>query len=169
MDVITQEDLREYQKIKQRIRVLEEEINAVYLASPKPKEAMAGRASVRTPSDPTQLKAFRVIDLREKLEEQLEDLRAQEYRIIQFTLNIPDAEIGSMIRLHYVRGYTWEETTRLLYGYPDRSYCYVRIKRYFERTRQNDNEETDAGAGTEGVHREQTDLQPDSGGSDDNR
>ena len=132
MGDITMADLRNYLRLKQQVRVLEAEIEAVYVERPAPKEVVAGRSSVRTPSDPTAQKAAKAIKLREELEKQIRELETQLNRILQFTLNIPDVEVASMIRLHYLEGKTWEQTAMTLYGYPDRWYCYHRVTRYME-------------------------------------
>lgn len=144
MEDITLEDLRQYQRLKQSIKTLEAEIVAVYVESPAPKDNMPGRSSVRTPADPTATKARKATQLRDKLEQQLAALRQQTDRIEQYTLQIEDVQIGAMIRAHYIRGLTWEQTTLQLYGYPDRFYCHKRVRRYFEKMEEenNDNEET---------------------------
>ena len=146
MEDLTLEDLRQYQRLKQSIKTLEAEIMAVYVESPAPKTNTPGRSSVRTPADPTATKARKAIQLRDKLEQKLADLRRQTERIEQYTLQIEDVQIGAMIRAHYIRGLTWEQTTLQLYGYPDRFYCHKRVRRYFEKMeeQQDDNEEADA-------------------------
>ena len=153
MEEITLEDLREYQRLKQSIKTLEAEIMAVYVESPGPKTNTQGRSSVRTPADPTATKARKAIQLKEKLEQKLTEIRQQTERIERYTLQIEDVQIGAMIRAHYIRGLTWEETTLQLYGYPDRFYCHKRVRRYFEKMEEetkDDHEETDAGAGVPG-------------------
>lgn len=155
MEEITLEDLREYQRLKQSIRTLEAEIVAVYVESPAPKTNTAGRSSVRTPADPTATKARKAIQLRDRLEQQLAELRRKTDRIEQYTLQIEDVQIGAMIRAHYIRGLTWEDTTLQLYGYPDRFYCHKRVRRYFEKREEkqkHDHEEADARPGTESIH-----------------
>ena len=142
MDDITMDDLRNYLRMKQQVRVLEAEIEAVYVERPAPKDVTPGRSSVRTPSDPTAEKAFKAIALREKLEKQIRELEVQLNRIVQFTLSIPDIEVSSMIRVHYLQGKTWEQTAMTLYGYPDRWYCYHRVTRYMEARERNDYEKT---------------------------
>ena len=145
MDEITMADLRNYLRLKQQVRVLEAEIEAVYVERPAPKEVISGKSSVRTPSDPTAQKAAKAIKLREKLEKQMEELEVQLTRILQFTLSISDVEVASMIRLHYLEGKTWEQTAMTLYGYPDRWYCYHRVTRYMEARERNDNEKVNSG------------------------
>ena len=128
---MTIEDLRDYQKTKQMIKALEAELQAVYAESPKPSDNPGGKASVRTASDPTAVKAQRAIEIREKLETVLADLQRRADEIIDFSLHVEDPEIGSIIRLHYINGCTWEQTCITLYGYRDRWYCHRKIRRYF--------------------------------------
>lgn len=128
---MTIEELRTYQKTKQTIRALESELQTVYYGSQKPNENPGGKSSVRTASDPTAAKAQKAIQIKAKLEAVLEDLQRQADAIIEFSLQVEDPEIGSIIRLHYINGCTWEQTCATLFGYRDRSYCYRKIARYF--------------------------------------
>lgn len=128
---MTIEDLRTYQKTKQTIRVLEAELRAVYAESPKPNDNPGGKSSVRTSSDPTAIKAQKAIQIREKLEAMLAEQRKRAEDITEFSLQVSDQEVGSIIRLHYIGGYTWEQTCVTLYGYRDRWYCHRKIRRYF--------------------------------------
>lgn len=128
---MTIEDLREYQKTKQTIKTLEAELRAVYAESPKPSDNPGGKSSVRSVSDPTAVKAQKAIQIREKLEEVLADFQRRADEIIDFSLHVEDPEIGSIIRLHYINGCTWEQTCITLYGYRDRWYCHRKIRRYF--------------------------------------
>jgi hypothetical protein len=128
---MTIEDLRTYQKTKQTIRALEAELRAVYTESPKPNDNPGGKSSVRTASDPTAVKAQKAIQIREKLEAMLAEQRKRAKDITEFSLHVEDPEVGSIIRLHYIGGYTWEQTCVTLYGYRDRWYCHRKIRRYF--------------------------------------
>lgn len=128
---MTIEDLREYQKTKQTIKALEAELSAVYVESPKPNDNPGGKSSVRSASDPTAVKAQKAIQIREKLEEVLSDFQRRADEIIDFSLHVEDPEVGSIIRLHYINGCTWEQTCVTLYGYRDRWYCHRKIRRYF--------------------------------------
>ena len=130
-NVMTIEDLRQYQKTKQTIKTLESELRAVYAESPKQNENPGGRSSVRSSSDPTAFKAQKAIQIREKLEQALADLQRRTDEIIDFSLHVDDPEVGSIIRLHYINGCTWEQTCLTLYGYRDRWYCHRKIRRYF--------------------------------------
>lgn len=128
---MTIEDLREYQKTKQTIKALEAELSAVYVESPKPNDNPGGKSSVRSASDPTAVKAQKAIQIREKLENVLADFQRRADEIIDFSLHVEDPEVGSIIRLHYINGCTWEQTCVTLYGYRDRWYCHRKIRRYF--------------------------------------
>jgi len=128
---MTIEDLRTYQKTKQTIRALEAELRAVYTESPKPNDNPGGKSSVRTASDPTAVKAQKAIQIREKLEAMLAEQRKRAKDITEFSLHVEDPEVGCIIRLHYIGGYTWEQTCVTLYGYRDRWYCHRKIRRYF--------------------------------------
>ena len=42
-----------------------------------------------------------------------------------------DPEIYSIIDLHYLKGYTWEQATMKMYGYHCPSYCRKKTERFF--------------------------------------
>ena len=42
-----------------------------------------------------------------------------------------DPEIYRIIDLHYLKGYTWEQATMKMYGYPCPSYCRKKTERFF--------------------------------------
>jgi len=128
---MTIDDLRTYQKTKQAIKALEGELRATYAESPKPNENPGGKSSVRSASDPTAVKAQKAIQIREKLEAMLAEQRKRAKDITEFSLHVEDPEVGCIIRLHYIGGYTWEQTCVTLYGYRDRWYCHRKIRRYF--------------------------------------
>jgi len=128
---MTIDDLRTYQKTKQNIKALEGELRAVYAESPKPNENPGGKSSVRSASNPTAAKAMKALQIREKLEAMLRDQQRLADSIIEFSLQVEDPEIGSIIRMHYINNFTWEQTCLTLYGYRDRWYCHRKIRRYF--------------------------------------
>ena len=128
---MTIEDLRDYQETKRKIKTLEAELRAVYAESPKPSDNPGGKSSVRPVSDPPAAKATKAMMIRDKLEEVLADLQRRADEIIDFSLHVEDPEVGSIIRLHYINGCTWEQTCLTLYGYRDRWYCHRKIRRYF--------------------------------------
>ena len=128
---MTIDDLRTYQKTKQNIKALEGELRAVYAESPKPNENPGGKSSVHSASDPTAAKAMKALQIREKLEAMLRDQQRLADSIIEFSLQVEDPEIGSIIRMHYINNFTWEQTCLTLYGYRDRWYCHRKIRRFF--------------------------------------
>ncbi|HAB93175.1 MAG TPA: hypothetical protein DCF49_00165, partial [Lachnospiraceae bacterium] len=77
------------------------------------------------------VKAQKAIQIREKLEAKLAEQRKRAEDITDFSLHVDDPEVGCIIRLHYIGGYTWEQTCVTLYGYRDRWYCHRKIRRYF--------------------------------------
>ena len=144
MEEVTLEDLRKYLDRKAMVKVLREDIQREYLSSPAPKEVQGGKSSVRTPSNPTEQKAMRIVELRQRLEQLLGILEEQTLRVERFTLEIDDELVAAAIRLHFLRGYSWSRTSIKIYGtdaYKDT--VRMAVVRYMKE-RQNDNEETDS-------------------------
>lgn len=133
MEDVTYEDLKQYQRLKRQIEVIRAELEAVYVASPAPKENIAGKSSVRPASDPTANKARKAIRIREKLERQEMELLEKQDQILTYTLQIQDTdpEIAAIIRMHFIHGTTWEKTCIALYGYPDDQYCRHKVRNWF--------------------------------------
>lgn len=132
---MTIEDLKAYQDMKRTVRELEERLQMVYEASPKPNENPGGRSSVRTSSDPTAAKANNAIEIQAELEAVLAKLRKKTNEVIQFSLCIEDPEVGAIIRLHYIDGLSWKQAGLRLYGDTDAGdLCRMRIKRFFRNS-----------------------------------
>ena len=138
MEEVTLEDLRQYLKLKDEIKALRAEREAVYVSRPAPSEVKGGRSSVHVPSDPTAAKARRAGELAERLERIAAELEAETERIEEWTLALDDQRVGSAIRMHYIHGINWARVARTVYGYSDKDVCRKEVKRYMERRQHKD-------------------------------
>lgn len=137
MDDITKEDLRLYLYRKQMVKILEQELEGIYVSSPAPKEVQGGKSSVRNPSDPTAMKVRIHGEMEDQLLRKKEELEDMTRRIEQFTAEIDDQIIGPIIRWHYIRGLSWAQTCMKVYGYPDGDVCRKAVIRWFKRREKN--------------------------------
>lgn len=134
---ITIEDLRAYAAMKAAVKALEEELETVYNSSPAPKDVIAGKASVRTPSDPTAMKARIAGELQDRIQQKKAEMEVKLHQIEQFSADVDDPIIGSIIRWHYIRGLSWSQTCFKVYGYPDQDTCRKAVKRYFKHKEED--------------------------------
>lgn len=126
---ITREDLRAFTALKDHISSLEKTIKTLYYNVGSPPTATIGTKSTE-PSDPTQSAVFKILEEKEKLERQIEELDEFRHRIVIWSTTITDHTVASIIHLHYLQGYTWAETGKEL-GYSAGS-CKRIIRDYFE-------------------------------------
>ena len=137
MDDVTKEDLRLYLYRKQMIKILEQELEGVYVSSPGPKEVQGGKSSVPNPSDPTAMKARIHSEMEDRLLAKKAELEEMTQRIERFTAEIDDQIIGPIISWHYIRGLSWAQTCMKVYGYPDGDVCRKAVIRYFKKREAN--------------------------------
>lgn len=129
---ITKEELRNYRKLRVEIAALEAEIRAMYspVGSP-PTEIIGSRGN--TPGDPTAQTVYRIEGKREKLEAKIAEYLELTERIEQFVEEIDDLTVKSIVRLHFLVGYSWRQTCVRVYGYADPDTCRNTFNRYMSR------------------------------------
>lgn len=127
-DEITIEDLQQYQDMIAVVRSTEEEIRMVRESSSHPDSNSGGKSSVRSAGNPTHVKAMRIVDLEAKLDRYRAKMKAVE----DFTENIEDDLIRSIIRWHYIIGKSWGQTSVIMYGYHDKDICRKMVSRWFK-------------------------------------
>lgn len=140
---ISIEDLRQYLAIRKEIQALDDEIRAIYIESPGPKENVGGKSSVRTPGDPTARKAMRAIERKEKLEAKRTELEEIIDRIDAYIDSMRNHHVAAIMRWHYVRGLSWRQTCVKIYGYPDPDICRMTVWRYFKNKQRGEKNDPD--------------------------
>ena len=133
--MITLDDLRRYQDLKQNIASIEAEIQSLYypVSSPSGSPIISGRSSVRLAGDPTAAAYSKIIERREKLEHMLAELQEMADRIYAFVDNMTDQHMASILRYHFLIGLTWAQTSEKVYGYADPQVCRHAVRRYFRK------------------------------------
>ncbi|MBQ6593305.1 MAG: hypothetical protein IJH98_10490 [Solobacterium sp.] len=144
MIFITREELNAYTELKSSVQEIEEQIQRVYESTNRP-DNIGGYVSARPAANPTEKKALRIIELREELDRRTEELEELQYRIELFSLEVDNPLIGCLIRLHYIRGLSWRNVGKTIYGDPRRGdACRVATNRYLDALSQKEDEELPA-------------------------
>ena len=69
----------------------------------------------------------------ENLETAEKDLRQSLKEVEEWIQQLDDPEIESIVRWHYIIGYSWKDTNTEVYGFPDYHMARKKINRYFGR------------------------------------
>lgn len=125
--------MNKYRWIRTNIEAIQQEINDLYnpVVSPNGKEMIGSFGN--TPSNPTEQHAFRVIELREKLERRSQELQSLSDEIEQWLMSIEDAELESIIRWHFILSMSWKATSVRVYGYPNADRARKKVERYLRK------------------------------------
>lgn len=129
---MTIETLEQYRGLIAEIKVMTAEINALYdvRKSPNGREPTGTGSS---PSAPTERAVARILELKEKQQAKREEWERAVHEIESWLDTIEDADIRSIVRCHYVLGYSWKRTSREVYGADNYYRARKKILRYFEK------------------------------------
>lgn len=134
MDNVTLDDLRSYLDLRTAIRSLRDEIDTIEQGTYRPYDLIGSKRSRGHRSDPTARKALKLIEVRERLQRQLDEYEQITDTIERWTLTIDDQIVAHSVRQHYLNGRSWAQTGRLLYGSPSAGdSCRMAVQRYFEK------------------------------------
>lgn len=131
------EKLEQYGGIAANIEALREEIKTLYAPISSP-NGRTNEGHGSTPGAPTERAAMRIIQLKQNLEYQTEQMLNLREEIETWLTTVTDTHVQAIVRWRFLlpsrrgRLRTWEEVNNIVYGYPDRRYPQQRIKRYLE-------------------------------------
>ena len=130
---ITLEDLRKYQSIKENLKAIQMELNALYY--PVSSVPMTSDGSTRSslPSSPTERAFFRIEAKKARLEAKQAELDDLMDRIEAFIDDVDDHHVAAIMRMHFICGKTWRATCKEIYGYADPDICRMAVRRYMEK------------------------------------
>lgn len=132
------EKLEMYSGTAANIEALKEEIEALYTPISSP-NGHTGEGHSSTPGAPTERAAMRIIQLKQNLEYQTEQMLNLREEIETWLVSVKDTEIQAIVRWRYLipnregKARTWRDVNLRVYGYPDHWYSRNRLKRYLER------------------------------------
>lgn len=132
--IMTIEKLKNLRGMISNVKALDEEIRALYspISSPNGRVDSGGTRS-NVPGDPTARSAMRIIEIRADLEVQREQMYALLQEVEKWLFTLDDSELVSIIRWHYILGYSWNKTNIKVFGRNDYDVSRKRVHRYFEK------------------------------------
>lgn len=140
---ITLEDLRKYQSIKENLKAIKMEIDALYYPVSSVPMTSDGSTRPSLPSSPTERAFFRIEKKKARLEAKQAELNELIDRIDAFIDEVDDHHVAAIMRIHFVCGETWRGTCKQIYGYADSDICRNAVRRYMEKRserKMNDDE-----------------------------
>lgn len=126
------EFLRNYRGLLSNIEAIERQIQTMYnsVSSPNVKPSIGAGWSGEHPGNPTERTAFQIIDLKEELEQRKAEQETALVEIENWLKTIPNIEMESIIRWHFLLGQTWAVTNEHVYGYADKEYSRKQFQRF---------------------------------------
>ena len=127
---MTLEELNRYRKLRREIKSLEDQLETLYLTPlPSAGEKMGSKPS--GVSDPTRAQALKAIQYQERLKAKLDMAEAELERIEAWMETVEDPEIRAIVRMRFIVGRSWIQTTRELFGrYTSEELARVKLFRY---------------------------------------
>lgn len=129
---MTIEKLEAYRGLTSEIKALSQQITSLYDTYRSPQLMNNGSHSMSA-SSPTESAVAKILKLeeiyRKKCEEGVDLLGEVENWLSQ----VPDAEIRSICRHHYILNRSWAQTSAIVCGYPSYYAARKKIMRYFGR------------------------------------
>ena len=129
---MTIEKLESYKGLTAEIKGLREQIDSLYDTYRSPQLMNNGSHSMSA-SSPTKSAVNKVLELKTVYEQKYEETANILYNIETWLSQIEDPEIRSIVRFHYVLGYSWQRTNVAVYGYASYYAARKKIMRYFGR------------------------------------
>lgn len=131
---MTIEKLNEYRWIISNIKAINAEIDSIYepIASPNGHQTVGGGKSVMDVGDPTANAVNRILELKDRLDREQQELENMIEEIHEWMELIDDLEVKAIIRRHFILGQTWLETSIETYGSQSRDYCRRRFYKFKE-------------------------------------
>lgn len=130
---MTVEKLEAYRGLTSEIKGLREQIDSLYDTYRSPQLMSDGGSHSMSASSPTESAVAKILKLeeiyRKKYEEGVDLLGEVENWLSQ----VPDAEIRSICRHHYILNKSWSQTSAIVYGYPSYYPARKKVMRYFGR------------------------------------
>lgn len=132
METMTIEKLEAYRGLTSEIKALSQQITSLYDTYRSP-QLMSNGSHSMSASSPTESAVSKILKLektyRNKYEEGVDLLGEVENWLSQ----VPDAEIRSICRHHYILNKSWQQTSAIVCGYPSYYAARKKIMRYFGR------------------------------------
>ena len=129
---MTIEKLEAYRGLTSEMKALSQQITSLYDTYRSPTLMSNGSHSMSVGS-PVETAVNKVLELKTVYEQKYEEAANLLYNIETWLSQIEDPEIRSIVRFHYVLGYSWQRTNTAVCGYPSYYAARKKVMRYFGR------------------------------------
>lgn len=129
---MTIEKLEQYKGLTSEMKALSQQITSLYDTYRSP-QLMSNGSHSMSASSPTESAVSKILKLEETYRRKHEDVVDLLSEVENWLSQVDDAEIRSIVRFHYVLGYSWERTNTAVSGYPSYYAARKKIMRYFGR------------------------------------
>lgn len=127
------EEIKHYLDIKKEVTLIKAEINSLYYPVKSPQLSSIGTKQPST-QGPTERSVSKIFELQKELQAKQVELNQITVEIEKWLETINDPYVRPCIRMHYLNGYTWRETTKTIFGdFYTPKYAQKIVNRYFEK------------------------------------
>lgn len=129
---MTIEKLDAYRGLTSEMKALSQQITSLYDTYRSP-QLMSNGSHSMSASSPTESAVSKILKLEKIYRNKYEvavDLLAE---VENWLSQVPDAEIRSICRHHYLLNKSWSQTSAIVYGYPSYYNARKKVMRYFGR------------------------------------
>lgn len=129
---MTIEKLEQYKGLTSEMQALRDQIDSLYDTYRSPQLMSDGGHSMSV-SSPTERAVAKILKLKETYQQKYDETADLLLQVENWLSQVEDPEIRSIIRFHYVLGYSWQRTNAAISGYPSYYAARKKIMRYFGR------------------------------------
>ena len=129
---MTIEELEQYRGMNAEINALNEEIEHMYDTYRSPSFSSNGSFNGEV-SSPVEQALKKIEQLNEVYSNRLSELNDRKLEIEAWLRTLEDTFLIACIRFHYLRGYSWKETSKRVYGYDNYYNARKVVFRFFGR------------------------------------
>lgn len=130
---MTIEKLENYKGLVAEMHSLSESIDSLYDTYRSPQLMSDGGSHSMSVGSPTESAVNKIVTLKLIYSKKIEAASDLLLEVENWLSQVEDPEIRSIIRFHYVLGYSWQRTNVAVCGYPSYYSARKKIMRYFGR------------------------------------
>lgn len=126
---MTLEEIKTYQRRKEAIQAIDDEIEWIYGKVSSPNGNRSGGAP-SSPGDPTAQKVNRI----QRLKERRSSLVSRQEACETYVDGLEDYRVAAILRYRYILGWTWESTALRILGSPSYQSLIRAVHSHFDET-----------------------------------
>lgn len=130
---MTVEKLEAYRGLTSEIKGLREQIDSLYDTYRSPQLMSDGGSHSMSVGSPTESAVSKILKLEETYRKKYEEAVDLLAEVEAWLSQVPDAEIRSICRHHYILNKNWSQTSAIVYGFASYYNSRKRVMRYFGR------------------------------------